>query len=256
MNGMRITEESILKSFSLLEEVYKEIPRTKGCEKACSPGGCKAYCCFYQTPSLFYSEFLYLWNDLMKTCSTDIILLFITRSIKNFLRNSITKTCVLFDEDNCRCFCHKTRPYCCYLYGVVHPHKWKKRVKSIKQQSLNDPAEDKKDLSRVINQCDLVRCVDGRKHISEKQEDEWFERVKQSEIAIGVPQEIVDFLDQPKGSYRAIHDHIMLNTFPADLLEMLSKQRVDRISEKEINELTGVLLQKIENVAQQSNVAV
>lgn len=241
-----MNEETITKSFSLLEDIYKEIPPTRGCESASKT--CKAYCCKYQTPSMFYCEFLYLWNDFLRNGKKEDILKVITFSVKNFLRNSVTKTCVLFNEEKYNCLCHNSRPFCCRVYAIIHPHNWEKRVEAIKEQNKDIDPEDKKHLSKVLKQCDLVRCLNGKKHISEKEEKKWFEELKNAEISLGVPESIVELMDDPKGSFRTIHDHIVINTFPNEILELLSSQRIDRISEEEIEKLSDEMMASIKNV--------
>jgi Fe-S-cluster containining protein len=240
-----INEKSILDSFSLLEDVYKKIPQTKGCESAHKT--CRSWCCKYQTPSMFYVEFLYFWNNFIKNSKKEDILKVIYLSIKNFLSNNVTKTCVLFDNEKYNCSDHKHRPFCCRVYGIVHPHKWEKRVKSVKEQNLNVSEKNKANLSKVLKQCDLVKCKNGKNHISEKDEDILFGEVEKAEIALGIPENIVRLYDHPKGSFRAIHDHIMVNIFSNDVLEKLSNLRRDDITEKEIDELTSKLMMSFSN---------
>lgn len=230
-------DENIKKSFELLQAVYDDMPKTKGCNQACSKNGCRAWCCEYNTPHSYTSEFSYLWENLSKTVTNEVKIDIIVRAVKNYLRNSLTKTCIFFDKTSCKCMCHTARPLACRMYGIVPPNSWRSRVKSVKENALKVRPRDKKDLHKVLEQCDIVRTSEGHKHLNEKKEDALFARTKEAEKVFGVTEEAIKKHDDFGGSYRAMHDHLMLTVFPTEFLSQLSDYRMNDPSEEDIKKL-------------------
>ena len=86
-------------------------------------------------------------------------------------------------------------------------------------------------------------------YVDDKKENTWFEFTKLCESKIGVPLETVKAHDSEKGSYRAIHDHILMYSFDENFLTELSKLRMQKFNENEIikiiESLKDLLLLKI-----------
>src|SRR3990167_5181223 len=194
---------------------------------------------------MYSVEFNYLWNEFIKTATKEEQIDVIIKAVKNYLRTTVTKQCVFFDAANSSCKCHQRRPFACRCYGIIHPAVWKKRQKAFKQQHADTPKADKKDMFRILDQCDLVRTIDGYKHLRRSDEDLWFEKMKQAELAFGVPQETIDAHDHPNGSYRAMHDHIMLYNFDANFLSTLSQYRLAGVQEEDIEKFAETLRTKL-----------
>jgi len=246
--NMKIGVEKKEQSFSILEKIYNDIPRTKGCEKANSKNGCKAWCCLYESPSMFTCEFTYLWEKFEKKHSKDDQIKIVVEAVKNYLRSNMTKGCVFLDKEKSICLCHAGRCLSCRLYGIVSPKSWKKRKKSIREQSLHFDKSDKEYLFIVLDQCQLVKTIDGRKNVIPRKEQEWFEKTKEAENKFGIPLQVINQHDAPEGSYRSVHDHIMLNIFPEKYLLSLSQIRMNRLPEEEIEKFANSVRQNLEDV--------
>jgi len=244
--GANLSEQNLKKSFKILEQVYQEVPKTKGCEKANSKNGCGAYCCRLQSPSMYLCEFLYLWEHFTKHSTKDQFLDVVLAAVKNYLKSTVTKGCVFFDEKKNKCLQHKERPLYCRLYAIINNKSWIKKTKVFKQQHINTPHKDKKDLPAILKQCDLVKTADGRKSISEKQENEWFGQVKDAERALGISELVIIQHDHQGGSYRAMHDHILLSIFNDEFMALLYQQRILRHSEEVIEKFAEMMRDKIE----------
>jgi Fe-S-cluster containining protein len=228
---MSLSKENIEKSFLQLKNLYDKIPQTKGCGDGKK---CGSYCCEYQTPSMYLSEFLYLWENFLNNSTPEDQSIVILEAIKNYLRNIITKGCVFFDKKAYRCKSHSTRPLACRIYGITNPKSWMSKKKSIKAKYFDVPVQDKKDIDKILDQCDLVSTKNCKKCISVEDENKWFETVKEIEKGIGIDNKTVELQDQPEGTYRSVHDHIMMMLFPEKVLTMLSEERIDRPSEETI----------------------
>jgi len=244
-----MTEEQKEKAFSILEKVYSEMPKTKGCERTASKNGCRSWCCSINAPSMFNVEFFYLWEDFIATHSKEEKMEIVLDAVKNYLRSNVTKGCVFLDPNTYKCKSHKRRPFACRLYALIHPAYWKKRVKRSKAVHQNHPKSDTKDMWRTFEQCNLVRTFDGRKNVSRKDEDRWFEEIKKAEKEIGIPQHMIEEHDSPRGSYRTIHDYVMMSVFNDEFMNLLSRNREERPSEEDIQEFAEMLRKQLKGVA-------
>jgi len=52
-------KNNIKACFKQLRKLYKTLPETKGCIDNIKT--CKGWCCRFQSPSMLYIEFLYIW---------------------------------------------------------------------------------------------------------------------------------------------------------------------------------------------------
>lgn len=248
-----IDQDKLKESFDILEKIYSQIPATKGCERANTKNGCRGWCCIYNFPSMFNCEFFYLWQNFVANSIQETVKEVVFRAIRSYLQTSVTKSCVFFDRSSCKCLCHKWRPLSCRLYGLIHQKSWKKRVKRVKDLYRNFPKSDTRDMKKSFEQCEIVRTLNNKKHVSPKDEDMWFKASKEAERTMGVPNHIVEMHDAPEGSYRAVHDYVLMNIFDDNFMKMLSTQREERPSNEQIDAFLGAMKNNFNN-KEQNNV--
>jgi hypothetical protein len=112
----KISGKKLKKATKKLNVLYDKIPDTKGCmENIDKEGGCEAWCCLFQNPSVLYVEFRNSWSYILKSWELDQIVLLIRRSIENYLSHNLVKGCIFFDKEGRLCEQHQTRPYNCLL---------------------------------------------------------------------------------------------------------------------------------------------
>ena len=223
--GANLSEQNLKKSFKILEQVYQEVPKTKGCEKANSKNECGAYCCRLQSPSMYLCEFLYLWEHFTKHSTKDQFLDVVLAAVKNYLKSTVTKGCVFFDEKTCMCKIHDQRAYNCRIYGITPDEEFNPRYEKLKK-------EYKSIIGAVIKpQCDLITTVDGKK-VTVFDTNRWWNELVNIESSIGIPKDMIT--DKMGGSYRTPHDHILLYNMPENVLNSLAgiKEYNDEIQKK------------------------
>ena len=226
--GVDVREDNLIGPLARLKIIYDEIPATTGCEKCEEVNGKedKHWCCTSNSPSMYYTEFLYVWQEVQKWGKQkrkDLIL----RAIRNYLSNSLHKSCIFY-VDGCSCYQH--RPLMCRFYGVINKDSWNRRLDVLKDRQ--------KDKFSCRDQCSLVSiCQDGYKSdsINPKDEDKWFLDIRQCEKRIGVNGVSIALHDKPGGSYRTFHDHLLIELFEPVFLEMLSKMRMSNPSPEDID---------------------
>lgn len=213
-----------------LNVIYNSFPETTGCEKCKEVNGDNSeWCCKFQSPSMYYSEFFYIWNDVRSTWTKEKKIALIIRAIKNYLSNKISKGCIFFDSG---CQIYDRRPFECRFYGVIPQESWDKRWNSLKER-LGDNFSFKP-------QCNLVSFVKDTK-ITPEEENQYYERIKTIEKDIGVPEDIINDHDGPKGSYRTFHDHLLITLFEEEDLYRLTKYRLSNPSEDDIEKTAEAL---------------
>lgn len=232
--GVDTSEFNIQGPLVSLKLLYDGMPQTKGCEQCEKINGDNAqWCCRTQSPSMYYVEFLDVWKDAQKwnqRQKVDLIL----RAIRNYLDNRVNKGCIFFDNG---CLTYQTRPFCCRMYGVIPKENWDKRWEKLK-----------KDMGKSFDakpQCDLVSTVDG-KEVTAEEEDRWFAHIRQCEERIGTSKVAVALHDIAGGSYRTFHDHLLIEMFPPEFLEMLTRSRMLNPSKKDIDVTLEGLRQSLE----------
>jgi Fe-S-cluster containining protein len=99
-------------AFVSLKVLYQGMPETRGCEKCAEINGSsqKDYCCKELNPSMFYVEFLYVWNHVNNTWTKDEMKQLICRAIGNYLSNNPQKGCIFYKNG---CLIHSRRPLSC-----------------------------------------------------------------------------------------------------------------------------------------------
>lgn len=224
MYGSTSDKQKIKDAIAILDYAYGKIPSTKGCLEHInlpeSEGGCGAWCCKLQFPSLLYIEFLNTWNYVISNWTDDQIGNLIKASLKNYFFDSSVRGCVFFDNESNMCSQHGTRPYNCRVYGIIPDEEFKPRYERLKV--LNN---------EVKYQCNLVETENG-KSVTKKDTDEWWSLVKQAERAIGIENDYIT--DDYYGSYRNYHDHILIHLFGEEHMSKLSTVR-SHLGEEEKN---------------------
>lgn len=222
---IRIGSDKPKQSCSKLHNLYNKIPDTEGCmaniEKK---DGCKGWCCMCQSPQLFYSEFLNLWNSVMREWDVEDICDIIEKSLNNYVMGATTKGCVFFDEDTKMCLVHKKRPYNCRIYGITPEEEFKPRLERMK--------ETYKDIVGAVikDQCHLIKTTDN-KDVSIEDTNQWWDQLVEIERSIGIQRDNIN--DDMGGSYRTPHDHVLLYTLPDDIMLKLQEIRfIDNYNEK------------------------
>lgn len=233
-----VSNSNIQGPLARLKILYEDMPPTTGCDKCVEVNGAdnKDWCCRTTNPSMYYSEFLYVWQEVQKWSKSKRASL-VLRCIRNYLSNSLSKGCVMY-ADGCQCY--NERPFTCRMYGVVCPESFEKRYRSLQER------QGERFVAKP--QCPLVK-VDNPEYLSSfvrpEDEDSWFRQIMTIETRIGMSEHLLRLHDMPGGPYRTFHDHILIELFPPSFLEMLTKTRMTNPSpediEKTIELLDGVL---------------
>jgi len=200
-----------------LGDLYKKIPDTTGCIENINSGkSCNSWCCKNQSPQVLYCEFLSAWNFILKNWEFEDILTIIERSLKNYLNDSPTKGCIFRNYDTKLCNIHKKRCFNCRIYAITPDSEFNDRLARLRELY--------KDNEKVFfrEQCDLVKTVNDEK-VEDEDTDKWWEELCKIEKIIGVKKELIT--DNPEGTYRTYHDHILIYLLPEYLLENLSHVR-------------------------------
>jgi Fe-S-cluster containining protein len=206
-----------------LRNLYEEIPETDGCmENIAKEGGCGAWCCEHQSPSLFYSEFMHAWLQVEQWPKEKLASLML-RCIETYIYNKPTKGCVFWDKETKLCQIHHHRPFNCRTYGQVPEEDFKPRFERLKILYADNPDAVVKD------QCNLVKSSSPP---TKNEMDAWFRELKFiEERDVGIHVSLLN--DRDGGSYRQFHDHIILkNSNDVFLLKLSQLRRSGTDSQK------------------------
>ncbi|MHA2279373.1 MAG: hypothetical protein ACXAC5_00570 [Promethearchaeota archaeon] len=222
--GVDTTEANLYGPMVSLQVLYDEMPKTSGCERCQEINGPerKDWCCVLQNPSMYYVEFLKVYQSVEKW-ERDKRKELILRALHNYLDNSLSKGCIFYNNG---CQTYENRPFGCKMYGVIPAVSWERRWELLKERQ-GESFEAKP-------QCTLVTA---EKEISPELEDKWFLHTRNCEDRIGVPREIINLHDFAGGSYRSFHDHLLLELFGEEILSILTNVRMSSPSREDI-ELT------------------
>jgi len=205
-----------------LKVLYEGMPKTFGCDQCFDVNGeDKEWCCRKNSPSMYYVEFLYVFKHILKEWSCKHREELLLRSVRNYLDNSLSKGCVLY-EGHCSIYEH--RFFSCRQYGVVPKESWDKRWESLKKRQG--------DKFEALPQCTLVSA---EKEITVAQENKWFKHIKTCEERIGVPSSRIELHDDAGGSYRTFHDHFLLEMLGEEAMCILSDSRITNPSKEDID---------------------
>lgn len=206
-------KEKTQSAFDKLVNLYSKIPETNGCMK--NLDSCKALCCLTQNPQLLYCEFLRTLDFVLKTWEKEDFLDLFEKSLKNYLSQEIIKGCIFLDKETRLCKIHKYRPHSCYLYGITSEKEFESKLKRLREKY-----KDK--IVKFKNQCDLVETKDNKK-ITIEDTDRWWDELVKIEKSIGINKDLIN--DNPGGTYRTYHDHLLIFYLSDYLLENLSQVR-------------------------------
>lgn len=216
-----MSKSQIKKAIFNLNIVYNNIPETKGCmeciNKTKEEGGCGAWCCQTQSPSVLYSEFINTWQAVIKEWDVNDIILLIEKAMRNYVKDSVNKGCIFWDENSKLCKQHKTRPFACRMYGIIPKSEFNTRLAKLRLEY-----KDRID-ANFRDQCNMVSTITGEE-ITQEQSDQWWDRLKVIEESMGISSK--DIHDNYGGSYRTYHDHILLTLLPDNILEQLQTLRL------------------------------
>jgi hypothetical protein len=175
---------------------------------------CKGWCCRLNSPQVLYCEFFNVWTYVIKEWDYDKIIKLIGRCLKNYLSESFNKPCVFWDIDTHLCLVHKYRNFNCRLFGITPEDEMKPRVEQLRKKFQSDI------LAVIKDQCKLVV---GEKDVTKDDTDRWWHRLEAIEQLAGIDKKMIT--DDPGGSYRMYHDHILIQLFPDDVMRQLSTLR-------------------------------
>jgi hypothetical protein len=195
-----------------LNRLYSKIPETEGCQENLDK--CTGRCCRLQTPSITFCEFLNFWKYILKNWEYDDIIILIQKSVDRYLNADIKNGCVLFDEKTYLCKCHETRSFNCRSYAITPDEEFEERKKHLEEYAKNSKKEIK-----ILDQCNLVRLINGSK-LTTKDMDEYFEEL----------MDIEKFLESKTGtkkSYLMPHEHILIYNFTSNMMSNLSTIRMN-----------------------------
>ena len=228
---------------SKLNELYSQVPETAGCMQNIFEGAkCDARCCQFQNPQALYCEFTNIWKDMLKHYAIGEIVAVIQEALRNYLSDKPTKGCIFFSKETKICRCHKVRPLACREYGIAPPEEFQSRY-----DKLKDKYKDNKD-AVIMPQCDLIKTVDGS-IVTKELSDDWFAKLIEIEKGIGVPENEIN--DDFGGTYRTLHDHIMIYLFSENRLEAFSIARVSaspQAKEAMVQDIIGGIVRAITTI--------
>lgn len=210
MKRVIISEQKMQEISRRLSGQYSKIPQTVGCMQNISKeGGCGAWCCATQSPSLLYSQFLHSWNQVLSNFTQDQIVALLQRAIWNYLSNQTAKGCVMFNTQTKTCTVHNSRPFNCRHYCQISDQQFSERKQTInkKQKTVS--------LHVIRDQCKLPQVIG--KPMTRQQSDAIWSEIKNIENFAGIPVSQIN--DHMSGSYRTFHDHIMLHMIPGDIMQ-------------------------------------
>lgn len=223
-----------------LLSIYSQMPQTIGCleniNKSKEEGGCNSWCCNFQCPQVLYCEFINTWRYILKFWSINDSVNVVERSIKNYLSQDIAKGCVFFDKEKKLCKIYRTRSFNCRVYAIIPAEEFNTR--------MNRLIMAYKDRFDVIlrDQCNLVKTKDG-KNITTEDTGKWWKELNKIE-ALLVPKDLIN--DKADGSYRAYHDHILLQLFHPNTLMDLTQIRLYGTQQEKEN-ATNTLIKSVWN---------
>ena len=199
-----------------LRNIYADIPETEGCLKYISlnesEGGCGGRCCEFQQPSVFSSEFAYVYNYVNDKFSKDQIIEILLKAIKIYIFGKPTNGCIFFNKSNKQCTIHSVRPFACRTYSQEPEEEFKPKYDRLKILYQNNPD------AIIMEQCNLTQPI-GKK-LTKEELDDLFQRLKFVEEDFGIEKEFIN--DKEGGSYRTFVDHLLLYSYSEEFLLQLT----------------------------------
>ena len=244
--NINTSDASIRGPIVSLKVLYDGMPETSGCERCQDVNKENAiWCCRHLNPHMYYVEFLHIWEDI-QMWSKEKKLALVLRAIHTHLDTAVEKGCIAWDS---KCLIYERRPFSCRLYGVISPESWDIRVAALRKRYEKDSGEalgqQFESFIRHDVQCDMVRTSSGEP-ISKTQEDVWFRHTRHCEERIGISPLAIIAHDESGGSYRTLHDHLLMTLFDQDSLTTLSKLRLREPETADIDSFVEVLAHQLQ----------
>lgn len=231
--GVDFTKNESLSPVISLKILYEHLPSTTGCENCSAHHGedNKHWCCQEMSPSMYYVEFIYAWTQVSNSWKQSDRKKLILKAIRNYLTAGLSKGCIFYDKG---CTIYNKRPLACRMYAITPSEVWDKRVLFLKEK-LGDRIN-------IKPQCSFVKSDPP---VTIESEQNWFDHTTNCEKRFGVPDKEVSLHDLTGGSYRTFHDHLLVELFPIEFMEMLTKHRLTEPNKEQvddiINQLSGVI---------------
>ncbi len=137
--------------------------------------------------------------------------------------------------EDCRLITFST--LACRMYGVIPQESWDRRWENLKSILGNE--------FDFRQQCNLVKTLHDSEKIDLEIENDFFSRVRNVEKVIGVSEFVINAHDSEIGSYRNFHDHLLLEIFDMNTLEILTATKLTKPNDEEIELSTSIIREKI-----------
>lgn len=105
----------------------------------------------------------------------------------------------------------------CRMYSQIPDEEFKPRYEALKV------LQEKDFRAVVMPQCNLTETV-GEKPTKD-QSDAWWKKMTEIEHECGIPEDQIT--DDQQGTYRTLHDHIVLHVFPDWALEQMTQLKIE-----------------------------
>lgn len=234
--GVDTRDNNIRAPLVSLKVLYDVLPKTTGCEQCPSVNGDnRDWCCKRLNPSMYYAEFLYAWKE-AQTWGKQRRLQLIIRAIRNYINNSLTKGCIFYTDT---CNIYNKRPLTCRTYGVIPQDEWNDRIEMSKKRFGDNYSPP--------SQCNLVKTQDGSL-VTKEMDNKWFAHTAKCEKRIGVSSTVIKNHDGDIGSYRTFHDHLLVELFENDFLNMLTAVKLNNPTQDAVDSLIAELEKDIQMV--------
>lgn len=173
--------------------------------------------CKFQNPQVLSVEYENAWKHVIHEWPIEDIIDLIELSIRNYLSDVTAKGCVFWNPDTKMCRIHQHRPYNCRIYGITPDEEFKPRLARLREQH-------KYDMTAVLrDQCELIGTADDSE-VTIQQSTKWWAELVSIEESTGVDRR--DINDDPGGTYRTFHDHILLHTVGDKIMNELQSLRL------------------------------
>ncbi len=116
--GIDKSDTNLRGPITSLKILYEGMPKTSGCDQCAAINGDKNkdWCCHVLNPSMYYAEFLKVWEHVEKNWGKEKKTRLIMRAIKNYLRSDLNKGCIFYENG---CSVHQHRPLACLSTDTI-----------------------------------------------------------------------------------------------------------------------------------------
>jgi Fe-S-cluster containining protein len=227
-------ERQLQTALSQLRSFYSTLPETTGCMENINKevGSCNGLCCHIQNPQALFVEFLNIWKHVLKNWSNEAVTDLVNRALLNFFNDTPTKGCIFWDKETKLCSCHTVRPFNCFVYGITPKEDFDVRFKRLTEMYKNNI------FARFMPQCEFVKTEDGSV-VTSKMIDDWWKKLCEIEQSIGIKKELIT--DEAEGTYRTLHDHMLLRLLDNNMMSELSFLRVNGTFDEKMKAVKGLV---------------